>query len=352
MGWLKIDAALPTKPQVLRMAADLKIAPSHVVGCLVALWAYADAVGRPKGNDDALIEHATEAMVDGLVAMPGFVAALTAVGWGKIVREGLVLPRLRKKQGTLGHERSEKARGAVAERERRRSTRTSPPSEDQSPTHPDAIKAGTNHHLDDISERSNPHLNVISERARQDFRQDKTRKDVRNDPAHAAASGPRIIAPKSEQQQQQQQQKRAWVGSTTTDDARRVEAAWNRAKPSGWRPASVNDTRGLYAALLLLAEQHPDEPDVLGLLLRRIDEYRGSREGREFPASLKKFLSGKHLEGLAQWDHAAPDVERPRGFETAAQRAEKRAREIEAGHSHDNGTFTVPRNADEVRVTT
>jgi len=92
--WIKIQHALPDKPEVVQMAADLGIDQDAVVGKLIRLWVWADqqcAIG------DAL--SVTESFLDRITFVTGFAAALRSVGWLTGNNKDLTLPNFERHNG-------------------------------------------------------------------------------------------------------------------------------------------------------------------------------------------------------------------------------------------------------------
>lgn len=108
MPWIKIQTNLIDVPEVSAIGMRLRIAPAHVVGCLVAVWSWADAL-----TDDGLVQHATAELIDRKAGKKGFAEAMTGVGWLRIELSGVVLPKWDRHNGE-----SAKARAGEAEAKR------------------------------------------------------------------------------------------------------------------------------------------------------------------------------------------------------------------------------------------
>lgn len=76
-AWIKIEVTTPDKPEVIAMAARLRVKdPDTVTGKLVRLWVWADA-----NSIDGHAISITRSFVDRLTGCRGFAAAMEAVGW-------------------------------------------------------------------------------------------------------------------------------------------------------------------------------------------------------------------------------------------------------------------------------
>lgn len=104
--WIKIERNTPDKPEVVAMAARLRMKdPDTVTGKLVRLWAWADA-NSVDGHDISI----TRAFVDRLTACKGFAAAMESVGWLE-GRDGLLsFPRFGRHNGDSAKKRATEAR--------------------------------------------------------------------------------------------------------------------------------------------------------------------------------------------------------------------------------------------------
>ena len=74
--WLKIEVALPDKPEVWQMAGILGIDPDAVVGKLIKVWRWFDA-HTENGNAHGV----TYALVDSKAGVTGFAEAMALCGW-------------------------------------------------------------------------------------------------------------------------------------------------------------------------------------------------------------------------------------------------------------------------------
>jgi hypothetical protein len=82
--WIKIEHALPDKPEVIRMADILGIDPDAVVGKLLRFWNWCD-VQCVNGNALSV----TKTFIDRITFCTGFASAMIQVGW--LIEEGETL---------------------------------------------------------------------------------------------------------------------------------------------------------------------------------------------------------------------------------------------------------------------
>ncbi len=108
MSWIKIRTNLATDPAVAAIGMRLKMHPRQVVGCLVALWCWADPL-----TADGWVPHATAKLVDDVAGKRGFADAMALVEWLGIEAGGVRFPRWDRHNG-----QSAKARAGEAERKR------------------------------------------------------------------------------------------------------------------------------------------------------------------------------------------------------------------------------------------
>jgi len=74
--WLKVDIALPDKPEVWQIAEALNLDPDTVVGKLIRVWGWFDQ-HTENGNAPSV----TKKLIDREVGVTGFIDALCAVHW-------------------------------------------------------------------------------------------------------------------------------------------------------------------------------------------------------------------------------------------------------------------------------
>ena len=92
--WIKVEHALPDKPEVFRMAEVLSIDPDAVVGKLVRFWSWCD---QQTISGNAL--GVTDSFIDRLTHQPGFSDALRKVDW-LLARSGsLAVPHFDRHNG-------------------------------------------------------------------------------------------------------------------------------------------------------------------------------------------------------------------------------------------------------------
>ena len=74
--WIKLERGTAEKPEIMKLARELKIDRDLVLGKLVRLWCWFDA-----NSVDGRVDGVASTDVDALVTLPGFAAALKNVGW-------------------------------------------------------------------------------------------------------------------------------------------------------------------------------------------------------------------------------------------------------------------------------
>lgn len=82
--WIKVEVALPEKPEVWQIAGILRLDPDAVVGKLLKVWRWFDA-HTESGNAHGV----TYALVDSIVGVTGFAEAMALCGW--LVQDGSIL---------------------------------------------------------------------------------------------------------------------------------------------------------------------------------------------------------------------------------------------------------------------
>lgn len=90
---IRIDHSLPSKPEVLQIAARLNVQVSHAVGCLTVCWLWTDQV-----SVGGSLKHSPE-VIDQVTGMPGLSAAMEEVGWLEQEDGGFCLPRISRYTG-------------------------------------------------------------------------------------------------------------------------------------------------------------------------------------------------------------------------------------------------------------
>lgn len=108
MSWIKIRTNLATDPSVAAIGMKTRMHPREVVGCLVAVWCWADPL-----TADGRIDHATAALIDGVAGKRGFSVAMSEVSWLSIESDAVIFPKWDRH-----HSQSAKARAGETERKR------------------------------------------------------------------------------------------------------------------------------------------------------------------------------------------------------------------------------------------
>lgn len=113
MSWIKLEHVTPDKPEIYQMADFLQIPKTHVLGCLVRFWAWADQ--HLEDGCDAL--RVTHAHLDEICACAHFADALRKCGWLAGTDGDLILPNFTRHNGetakrrALTQKRSQRYRG-------------------------------------------------------------------------------------------------------------------------------------------------------------------------------------------------------------------------------------------------
>lgn len=109
--WIKIEHALPDKPEVFQLAELLGIDPDAVVGKLVRLWVWCD---QQTVNGNAL--GVTDSFLDRITHQPGFSVALRKVGWLQARSGSLAIPHFDRHNGQTAKARAVTNRRVAAHR--------------------------------------------------------------------------------------------------------------------------------------------------------------------------------------------------------------------------------------------
>jgi hypothetical protein len=123
MDWVKMRSDIYRDPRVCEMAeqltgnhsCDRNVMRNATVGALVTFWGVTRHRGHRYG-DDLQLPRMKLSVVDSIVELPGFGAAMVAVGWIIERDESLILPRFFE---GLNVDPAEKTRVQNAERQRR-----------------------------------------------------------------------------------------------------------------------------------------------------------------------------------------------------------------------------------------
>jgi hypothetical protein len=99
--WIKVEVALPDKPEVWQMAGILGVDPDLVVGKLLKVWRWFDA-HTESGNAVGV----TYALVDSLTSVTGFAEAMVFVGWLEQRDRSLCLPHFDRHNGKTSKDRA------------------------------------------------------------------------------------------------------------------------------------------------------------------------------------------------------------------------------------------------------
>lgn len=108
MSWIKVKTTLTTEPAVSAIASQVKRPENHVVGCLVAVWSWADNL-----TADGFVQHANLSLIDKIAGVKGFGSAMCSVDWLRATDGGVTFPRWERHNG-----QSAKARAGEADRKR------------------------------------------------------------------------------------------------------------------------------------------------------------------------------------------------------------------------------------------
>lgn len=109
--FIMVQFATPRKPEVLRLASLLRVAPQHAFGLCVIAWMWFDEqtedgrafvalLSREESDEDAL-----HVALDAIVGHSGFSSALTKVGWLTVENGALVIPNFDRTMGQSAKKR-------------------------------------------------------------------------------------------------------------------------------------------------------------------------------------------------------------------------------------------------------
>lgn len=103
---MKIEVCLPQKPEVIRIGRTLGIPSEAVCGWLIKFWGWVGA-----NSVDGVVDGVVDADVDMVMPLPGFAAALVAVGWLQFDADGrrLIVPNFARHNGESSKKRALKA---------------------------------------------------------------------------------------------------------------------------------------------------------------------------------------------------------------------------------------------------
>ena len=111
--WIKIEVALPDKPEVWAISEELDMEPDAVVGKLIRVWSWFDT-HTTSGNAPSV----TKRLLDREVGVTGFTNAMQKYGWLVQTDAGITMPNFDRhnsksaKNRALGQKRTQKHRNA------------------------------------------------------------------------------------------------------------------------------------------------------------------------------------------------------------------------------------------------
>lgn len=103
--WIKVESTTPTKIEVVRIAAAMKINPYEALGRLIQLWIWADSNTT---NGKTFVEDLSS--IDFVAGLPGFGSAMQKVGWLLQDGDGYTFPNFDRHNGNTAKKRAEDAR--------------------------------------------------------------------------------------------------------------------------------------------------------------------------------------------------------------------------------------------------
>ena len=99
--WIKMEVALPDKPEVWRMAGVLSIDADSVVGKLLRVWAWFDS-----HTEDGNAVGVSYPLLDRVAGVAGFAEAMALVGWLEQNGHVLTLPKFGRHNGKTAKNRA------------------------------------------------------------------------------------------------------------------------------------------------------------------------------------------------------------------------------------------------------
>ena len=111
--WIKIEHTTPDKPEVVGIAARLKIDQDAVAGKLLRIWIWAD-----QNSVDGNAMGVTESFLDRLTGRRGFAAAMRHVGWLSGDDGTLTFPGFLRHNGASAKARADTNRRVAKHRKR------------------------------------------------------------------------------------------------------------------------------------------------------------------------------------------------------------------------------------------
>ncbi len=106
--WIKIEKTLTRKPEVLQIARLTGLDPWSVVGRLIDVWSWADAI-----TEDGTIDNVGVEVVDTIAGHRGFAQAMAAtrpLAWLLIDDHGITIPAYERHNGTSAKKRASNTR--------------------------------------------------------------------------------------------------------------------------------------------------------------------------------------------------------------------------------------------------
>lgn len=110
--WIQVEKGTPNKPEIIRIAAALRISRDLAFGKCVRVWIWAEDSGGPieEGAADGIVRGATCDLLDEIVGQPGIGRAMCEVGWLVETEDGLVIPSFSAHMGDATKARAENAK--------------------------------------------------------------------------------------------------------------------------------------------------------------------------------------------------------------------------------------------------
>ena len=111
--WIKLEIGTPDKPEIIAMAAMLRIDQDAVLGKLFRVWAWASL-----NTEDGAALPITEAFLDRLTSQRRFAQALRSVGWLSGSDGALTFSNFGRHNGTTAKSRAIQTRKKMLQRDR------------------------------------------------------------------------------------------------------------------------------------------------------------------------------------------------------------------------------------------
>ena len=120
--WIKLEIGTPDKPEIIAMAAMLRIDQDAVLGKLFRVWAWASL-----NTEDGAALPITEAFLDRLTSQRRFAQALRSVGWLSGSDGALTFSNFGRHNGTTAKSRAIQTRKKMLQRDRKTGANCPPP---------------------------------------------------------------------------------------------------------------------------------------------------------------------------------------------------------------------------------